>query len=32
VRQYPSRKNPVMGSRQQLFSSVPSTFVGIAAR
>src|SRR5205085_11830745 len=28
VRQYPSRKNPVIGSRQQHCNSVPSTFVG----
>jgi len=30
VRQKPSRKNPVIGSRQQHFNSVPNTFVGIA--
>src|SRR5262249_8949226 len=29
VRQKPSRKNPVIGSRQQHFNSVPKTFVGI---
>ena len=29
VRQNPSRKNPVIGSRQQHFRSVPRTFVGI---
>src|SRR5438045_9274599 len=30
VRQKPSRKNPVTGSRQQHFNSVPRTFVGTA--
>ncbi len=29
VRQKPSRKNPVIGSRQQHFNSVPRTLVGI---
>src|SRR5205085_4780718 len=29
VRQKPSRKNPVIGSRQQHFNSVPKTLVGI---
>src|SRR5262249_87512 len=32
VRQKPSRKNPVIGSRQQHFSSVPRTFVGMTNR
>src|ERR1700720_3144104 len=31
VRQKPSRKNPVTGSRQQHLSSVPSTFVGMTS-
>src|SRR5947209_6589753 len=31
VRQKPSRKNPVIGSRQQHLSSVPRTFVGMTS-